>query len=144
MGMPREPTIYAEVGQVACCRNVHITPGGASWLHAAVQITKGGPDDGRRAVAAAFRGHGSLKHVVVVDDDVDIFDPSDVEWAVATRFQADRDLIVIPDQPSSSLDPSARHAPGQKSRSAKMGLDATVHWETPAGPADPAAYRRVC
>ncbi len=63
MGMPREPTIYAEVNKVARCLNVHITPGGASWLHAVVQIAKQSPDDGKRAIAAAFRGHGSLKHV---------------------------------------------------------------------------------
>jgi UbiD family decarboxylase len=143
MGMPREPTIYAEVNKVARCLNVHVTPGGASWLHAVVQIAKQAPDDGLRAIAAAFRGHGSLKHVWVVDEDVNPFDPHDVEWAVATRFQADRDLVVLTDQPSSSLDPSARHTPGQKSRTAKMGLDATVPWDTPAGPSDPGAYRRV-
>jgi len=143
MGMPREPTIYAEANKVARCLNVHITPGGASWLHAVVQIAKQGPEDGRRAIEAAFRGHGSLKHVVVVDEDVDIFDPHDVEWAVATRFQADRDLVVFGDQPSSSLDPSALHVPGQKSRTAKMGLDATIRWDTPTGPRDPGAYRRM-
>ena len=143
MGMPREPTIFAEVNKVAHCRNVHITPGGASWLHAAVQIDKMAPDDGKRAIEAAFRGHSSLKHVIVVDGDIDIFDLNDVEWAIATRFQADRDLVVLADQPSSSLDPSAKHVPGQKSRSAKMGLDATVNWDGPAGPSDPATYARV-
>ena len=143
MGMPREPTIYAEVNKVACCLNVHVTPGGASWLHAVVQIAKRSPDDGAKAIAAAFHGHGSLKHVWVVDDDIDIFNANDVEWAVATRFQADRDLVVRSDQPSSSLDPSAHHAPGQKSRTAKMGLDATIWWDTPQGPSDPEAYRRV-
>jgi len=143
MGMPREPTIYAEVNKVARCLNVHVTPGGASWLHAVVQIAKRAPDDGAQAIAAAFRGHGSLKHVWVVDADVDIFDPHDVEWAVATRFQADRGLVVLADQPSSSLDPSAHHVPGQKSRTAKMGIDATIHWDTPSGPSDLEAYRRV-
>ncbi len=143
MGMPREPTIYAEVNRVARCLNVHITPGGASWLHAVVQIAKQAADDGKQAIAAAFRGHSSLKHVWVVDEDVDIFDPHDVEWAVATRFQADRDLVVLTDQPSSSLDPSAHHVPGQKSRTAKMGIDATIPWDTPTGPRAPEAYRRV-
>jgi 2,5-furandicarboxylate decarboxylase 1 len=143
MGMPREPTIYAEVSKVTRCLNVHVTPGGTSWLHAVVQIAAQTSEDGRRALAAAFRGHGSLKHVVVVDDDVDIFDPGDVEWAIATRFQADRDLVVLTDQPSSSLDPSAHHAPGQKSRTAKMGLDVTIPWDTPSGPSDPGAYHRV-
>ncbi len=143
MGMPREPTIYAAVNEVAACKNVNITPGGASWLHAVVQIARRAPDDGAQAIAAAFRGHGSLKHVVVVDDDVDPFDPHDVEWAIATRFQADRDLIVLSDQPSSSLDPSAVHIPGQKSRTAKMGLDATIYWDTAEGPADPEAFKRI-
>ncbi|MGC9335490.1 MAG: UbiD family decarboxylase [Anaerolineae bacterium] len=133
MGMPREPTIFQAVSQVADCRGVSITPGGMSWLHAVVQITKCAPDDGRRAIDAAFRGHGSLKHAVIVDDDVDLYDPADVEWAIATRFQADRDLVVFRDQPSSSLDPSAKLVPGQKARSAKMGLDATVPWTERGG-----------
>lgn len=131
MGMPKEPSIYAAVDEVARCRQVSITPGGASWLHAVVQIDKQHADDGRAAAEAAFRGHPSLKHVVVVDADVDLYDPHDVEWAIATRFQADRDLLVWADQPSSSLDPSATHTPGQKSRSAKMGLDATIPWDEP-------------
>jgi UbiD family decarboxylase len=133
MGLPREPTIFQAVNEVTHCLNVSITPGGMSWLHAVVQIAKHDPDDGQRAIEAAFRGHGSLKHVVVVDDDVDPFDPTAVEWAIATRFQADHDLVVFPDQPSSSLDPSAKLVPGQKARSAKMGLDATTPWTGGAG-----------
>ncbi len=138
MGMPREPTIYAEVNRVACCTDVLITPGGTSWLHAVVQIEKQGPDDGRRAIEAAFRGHGSLKHVVAVDADVNIHDPAEVEWAIATRFQADSDLVVLRDQPGSSLDPSGVQVPGQKARTAKMGLDATVPWGV-----DRAGFERV-
>jgi 2,5-furandicarboxylate decarboxylase 1 len=126
MGMPREPTIFAAVNEVCCCTGVYITPGGASWLHAVVQIEKQHGEDGRRAIWAAFQGHTSLKHVVVVDTDVDIYDSADVEWAIATRFQADRGLVVLTDQPGSSLDPSAAHTPGQKARTAKMGLDATA------------------
>ncbi len=128
MGMPREPTIFAEVNRVANCTGVSITPGGASWLHAVVQIDKHGPDDGRLAIEAAFRGHKSLKHVWVVDTDVDIFNPLDVEWAMATRFQASSDLIVYDHQPGSSLDPSGVHVPGKKSTTAKMGLDCTIPW----------------
>lgn len=133
MGLPREPTTFQAVSEVAECQAVSITPGGMSWLHAVVQIVKRAPDDGRRAVEAAFRGHGSLKHVVVVDDDVDPFDPAAVEWAIATRFQADRDLLIFEDQPSSSLDPSAMLVPGEKARSTKMGLDATIPWSDRAG-----------
>jgi len=53
--------------------------------------------------------------------------------AIATRFQADRDLLIFTDQPSSSLDPSAKHVPGLKSRTAKMGIDATIPWVAPDG-----------
>ena len=147
MGLPREPTIYAAVNEVCDCRHVYLTAGGMSWLHAVVQIAKHHPDDGRRAIEAAFRGHTSLKHVVVVDEDVDLFDPAAVEWAIATRFQADRDLVVLENQPSSSLDPSAIHVPGQKSRTSKLGLDATIPWIAPDGhlrsEEERAAFRRV-
>lgn len=128
MGMPREPTIFAAVRQVCRCTNVVITPGGGSWLHAVVQIDRQKPDDGRRAIEAAFEGHTSLKHVVVVDTDIDPYNMLDVEWAIATRFQATRDLVIYPDQPGSSLDPSGKHEPGQKARTDKMGLDATIPW----------------
>ena len=138
MGMPREPTIYAAVNEVTRCTGVAITPGGCSWLHAVIQIEPQGPEDARLAIQAAFRGHTSLKHVVVVDSDIDIHNAADVEWAVATRFQASRDLMVLADQPSSSLDPSARQIPGKKARTSKMGLDATIPWGD-----DRQGYRRV-
>jgi 2,5-furandicarboxylate decarboxylase 1 len=142
MGLPREPTILRAVSEVVDCRAVTITPGGMSWLHAVVQIAKRTPEDGRLAIEAAFRGHGSLKHVVVVDEDVDPFDPAQVEWAIATRFQASRDLIVMEDQPSSSLDPSAELVPGRKARSSKMGLDATLPWTDATGRLRTPAERR--
>jgi len=126
MGMPREPTIFAAVNEVCRCTGVYVTPGGTSWLHAVVQIEKQHEEDGRRAIWAAFQGHTSLKHVVVVDTDVNPYDSADVEWAIATRFQADRDLVTLADQPGSSLDPSATQRPGRKARTAKMGLDATA------------------
>ncbi len=143
MGMPKEPNIYAAVQQVADVKNVHITPGGASWLHAVVQIVKHAPDDGRKAIEAAFRGHGSLKHVTIVDEDIDIFDSDDVEWAIATRVQAGRDVMILRDRPASSLDPSARHIPGQKSRSDKAGVDATIPWDDANGPTHPERFRRI-
>jgi 2,5-furandicarboxylate decarboxylase 1 len=126
MGMPREPTIFDAVNEVCRCAGVCITPGGTSWLHAVVQIEKRHEEDGRRAIWAAFRGHSSLKHVVVVDTDVDLYDSADVEWAIATRFQADRDIVILTEQRGSSLDPSATQMLGQKARTAKMGLDATA------------------
>ncbi len=141
MGLPREPTIYDAVSQVCTCRGVVLTQGGGHWLHAVVQIAKASPDDGRKAIEAAFRGHTSLKHVVIVDEDVDPSEMDKVEWAIATRFQADRNLMVFEDQPSSSLDPSATQVPGQKARTTKVGVDATMPWG-PEGP-DRGAYQVV-
>ncbi len=128
MGMPREPTIVAEVNKVVQCRAALITSGGASWLHAVVQIKKMQSGDGKRAIEAAFKGHGSLKHVWVVDEDVDLYDSAQVEWAMATRFQADKDLIMMEGMDGSSLDPSGLHVTGQKSRTAKAGFDCTMPW----------------
>jgi len=126
MGMPKEPTIFNEVNKVCKCKNVLITPGGASWLHAIVQITKQKEDDGKKAIEAAFKGHSSLKHCVVVDDDIDIYDPNEIEWAIATRVQADKNILIIKDQYGSSLDPSAYQEAGKKALTAKAGIDATV------------------
>jgi len=107
MGMPREPTIFRKVNEVVECLDVNVNPGGCSWLHAIVQIRKQSEEDGRKAIFAAFQGHSSCKHVFVVDEDINIYDPLQVEWALATRFQADRDLIILEKAPGSSLDPSA-------------------------------------
>ena len=121
MGLPKEPQIYAAVKRVVPkVHGVRLTEGGAMWLHAVVSITKQHEGDGKNAILAAFAGHPSLKHVTVVDEDIDIYDDRDVEWAVATRFQADRDLVIIPSARGSSLDPSA-----EKSLTAKWGIDAT-------------------
>jgi len=122
MGMPREPTIYNEVNKVAQCTGVNITPGGCSWLHAIVSIKKKNEEDGKKAIEAAFAGHKSLKHVVIVDNDIDIYSPDSVEWAIATRVQADKDVVIKSGQKGSSLDPSAD--PNTYATS-KMGIDAT-------------------
>jgi 2,5-furandicarboxylate decarboxylase 1 len=122
MGMPREPTIFRQVDRVVRCLDVNVSPGGCSWLHAIVQIDKQNEDDGLKAIRAAFIGHRSCKHVFVVDKDIDIYDPLAIEWAMATRFQADRDLVILDKEPGSSLDPSAE--PGTKLTS-KVGFDLT-------------------
>jgi len=127
MGMPREPTIFREVNKVAQCLDVNINPGGCSWLHAIVKIHKEHEDDGRKAIEAASRGHRSCKHIFVVDEDIDIYDPLSVEWAMATRFQADRDLVWLGRERGSSLDPSAE--PGTY-ETCKVGFDLTAPLET--------------
>lgn len=122
MGMPKEPVIMDAVNRACKCLDVHVTPGGCSWLHAVVKIRKRRARDGKRAIRAAFRAHRSLKHVWVVDEDIDIYDPQQVEWAMATRFQGDKDLLVTR-EPGSSLDPSA----DQRTRmTTKLGFDLTI------------------
>lgn len=128
MGMPREPTIFQKVNEVAQCRDVHITPGGSSWLHAVVQIEKQHEDDAKAAILAALAGHRSCKHVFVVDTDIDIYDPHQVEWAMATRFQGDRDLVILPPEQGSSLDPSADPA---NHWTTKIGFDLTRPLDAP-------------
>jgi len=123
MGMPREPTILREVSKVAKCLDVNVNPGGCSWLHAIVQIDKQNEKDGVNTIHAAFAGHRSCKHVYVVDKDINIYDPLDVDWAKATRFQGDRDMVVLPREPGSSLDPSAEA--GTK-MTTKIGYDLTA------------------
>jgi len=143
MGLPRTPTIFNEVNKVCECKDVYITPGGCSWLHAVVQIKKKSPDDGKKTIEAAFKGHKSLKHCVVVDEDINIYDPHDVEWAIATRFQANRDAVIIPNQMGSSLDPSGDLSEGKKAMTCKMGLDATIPKTGTGKGFDKQKYREV-
>lgn len=123
MGMPREPTVFKKIKERGIdVLDVYITPGGASWLHVAVKIQKKNEDDGLQALEAAFAGHKSAKHIWVYDDDIDIYSDEEREWAMATRFQADFDLIMKDREPGSSLDPSAE--PGTK-LTTKCGFDCT-------------------
>ena len=123
MGLPRETRIWEAVAKVVpVVKAVNLTSGGCGWLHAIVSIEKQKDGDGKNALMATFAAHPSLKHAVVVDTDINVFNPEEVEWAIATRFQADRDLIVIPNARGSTLDPSADQETGL---TAKLGVDAT-------------------
>jgi len=121
MGVPYEPRIYRAVGEVTTVKNVVLTEGGCCYLHAVVQIEKQTEGDAKNAIMAAFAAHTSLKHVVVVDEDINIFDPNDVEFAIATRVKGDMDILIIPNVRGSSLDP--RGAPD--GTTTKVGVDAT-------------------
>jgi UbiD family decarboxylase len=129
MGMPREPTIYNEVSKICPVRGVNISTGGCSWLHCVLSIKKQKPDDGIKACEAAFKGHNSLKHCVVVDDDIDPFNMEEVEWAIATRFQADQQTFTEK-RGGSSIDPSTAERetlPGTDRRITYIaGIDATI------------------
>jgi len=123
MGLPREVLIWESVSKVVPkVGAVNLSMGGSGWLHAVISIEKQLDGDGKNALLAAFAAHPSLKHAVVVDSDVDVCNVSDVEWAVATRFQASEDLIIIENVRGSTLDSSADQETGL---TAKMGVDAT-------------------
>jgi UbiD family decarboxylase len=123
MGLPHETMIWETVANVVpVVKAVNLSLGGSGWLHAIVSIEKQREGDGKNALMAAFAAHPSLKHAVVVDTDIDVFDLEDVEWAIATRFQGNEDLIVIPNARGSTLDPSADQETGSTT---KLGIDAT-------------------
>jgi len=123
MGIPREAAIYAEVARVCEVVDVKLTPGGCNWLHCAISIRKKSQEDAKKAIEAAFRAHPSLKHVIIVDEDINLSDPHELEWAIATRAQLDKDLVLKPNEIGSSLDPSADQI---TRRTCKAGLDATI------------------
>ncbi|MFB5647623.1 MAG: UbiD family decarboxylase, partial [Candidatus Nitrosomaritimum yanchengensis] len=90
--------------------------------HAVVQIKKKTDSDPKKIIKKAFESHRSLKQVTVVDEDIDPNNAEAVEYAMATRFQADKDLIILKKVRGSSLDPSSDQ---KKLQTAKMGIDAT-------------------
>jgi 2,5-furandicarboxylate decarboxylase 1 len=106
-------------------KDINVTLGGCAFWHAVVSIKKQA-GEGKNALLAALSVM-DLKHVVVVDDDIDVFDPMDVEWAIATRVQADRDVFIIPGARAKPLDPSLPITPpGVVPTGAKVGIDATI------------------
>jgi UbiD family decarboxylase len=122
MGAPYEPKIFKAVAMVTEVRNVVLTKGGCGYLHAVIQIRKSTQGDAKNAIMAAFAAHTSLKHVVVVDEDIDPNDPDEVEYAIATRVNGDRDLMVITGVRGSSLDPCQL----EDGTNVKVGVDATM------------------
>lgn len=140
MGMPREPTIFREVNKITKCTGVNITPGGCSWLHAIVGIEKQDEEDGVKAIEAAFQGHKSLKHVIIVDKDIDIFNLQEVEWAIATRVQGDKNVKMKPNEKGSSLDPSADP---KTYITCKIGIDATIPVDSGRGHFEKAKYMEL-
>jgi 2,5-furandicarboxylate decarboxylase 1 len=135
--IPREATMLAHLQRsFPGVLDVHLSVGGVGRYHLFVKFRKQREGEPKNVILGAFGAHYDIKQVIVVDDDVDVHDPQQVEWAVATRFQADRDLVVIAGAQGSVLDPSTTVAGGWADSEepappylqgigAKMGLDAT-------------------
>jgi len=101
---------------------VYATPTSGGGFHVRAAIRQLVPGEARNAIAAIFGCLANVKHAFVVDDDIDIFDDGQIEWAMATRFQADRDLVVAGGYRALPLDPSLDGA----RVGAKAGFDMTV------------------
>jgi 2,5-furandicarboxylate decarboxylase 1 len=106
-------------------KDINVTLGGIGAWHVVISIKKSA-GEGKNALLAAL-SVSDMKHAVVVDDDIDVFNPLEVEWAIATRVQADRDVFVIAGARTKPLDPSLPVMPaGVVPTGAKVGIDATI------------------
>jgi len=115
--------VYREVKKIVPeARAVNMTPGGTFRHHVVVSIKKRAENEGRNVILALLSLGIGLKQVIVVDEDIDPFDPMQVEWAMATRFQADKDAIIVPRIACSTLDPSCP----ENRVTAGLGIDATA------------------
>jgi 2,5-furandicarboxylate decarboxylase 1 len=120
--IPREATILATLQRsFPGVQDVHLSLGGVGRYHLYVKLKKTQHGEAKNVLLGAFAAHYDIKYAVVVDPDVDIHDQQEVEWAISTRFQADRDTVIVGHSQCSKLEPSTEHGLG-----AKMGLDATI------------------
>src|SRR3989440_685145 len=123
------PTRYAAIRQAlrtagVQVKDINVTLGGCAFWHAVISIRKQ-PGEAKNALLAALSVM-DLKHVVVVVDDIDIFDPTEVEWAIATRVQGDKDVMIVTNARARPLDPSLPQGFGVVPTGAKVGIDATI------------------
>jgi 2,5-furandicarboxylate decarboxylase 1 len=129
------PTRYAAIRQAlktagVQVKDINVTLGGCAFWHAVISIRKQA-GEAKNALLAALSVM-DLKHVVVVDDDIDVWNPVDVEWAIATRVQGDRDVMIIGNARGKPLDPSLPVMPvGVVPTTAKVGIDATIPENVP-------------
>ena len=120
--IPRESAIFKAVKAVAPgTRAVHMPVSGCCRFHCYISLDKRNEGEVRSAVFAALAADLYLKLVVVVDGDIDVYNEREVLWAMANRFQGDRDILVIPNCQGSEIDPSAKKG----GITAKTAIDAT-------------------
>src|SRR5919107_1326004 len=124
MGLPVEAKMFEAVKNVVPnTHDVYLTEGGSNWLDAVIQIHKSLEGEPKNAIIAAFASHPSLKMAVVVDDDIDPTNPAAVEYAISTRCQADKGVVIITNAKGSTLDPSSDQ---DNLVTTKVGVDATA------------------
>ena len=129
MGMPQEARVWEYVRNVLpTAKAVNMTLGGCGWLHCVVSVEKFRDGDAKNVLMAIFAANPSIKHAVVVDSDIDVYNMEEVEWAIATRFRGDRGLLLVPDVRVSSLDPTSDQ---ELELGCKTGIDATRPFSKP-------------
>lgn len=133
---------YTDTAPIACLRTesavwaalqtairepvaVYCTPASGGTFNVRIAMRQRYPGEARNAIAAAFGSTADVKHVFVVNDDIDIFSSEQIDWALSTRFQADRDLVVSSGIRAYPLDPSLL---GSRI-GAKAGFDLTIPYE---------------
>lgn len=127
--MVMEGKLHSIVKAIApSLRNVHV-PASGRRFHAYLQLEEPQPGEARDALMAAL-SYRRVKFVMAVDEDIDLFSPASLDWAMATRVQWSRDSIVVDRLSGSSLDPSMPHG---SSTASKMGVDATLPVRARAG-----------
>jgi len=123
--LPREPLLKKFTTYVSKnVTNVHIPPYGGGFL-ALVQLKKSNPGEPKNVALAAMTAYVNIKNVIVVDPDVDIFNPGDIMWAMSTRVKPEKDIFYVPNSQGHELDPCS-DARGVQT---KMGIDATLSEE---------------
>ncbi|KRF67248.1 hypothetical protein ASG99_16625 [Bacillus sp. Soil768D1] len=129
VGLMAEASVYQKVSSmVPDVLDVYLSYGGCGFYHANVQIKKSSEGVQKNAIMATFAAFPPLRRVTVVDEDVDIYDPEDIEWALATRHDPERDMILIPDARGHELNPITNDGIGTK-----IGIDATAPYPRPWG-----------
>jgi 2,5-furandicarboxylate decarboxylase 1 len=101
---------------------VHAVPGAAVSLHVRIALRQRRPGDARAVIATVLGAFPRVKHLWVFDDDVDVRDNAHVEWALATRFQGDRDLVILNSAWGLPADPSLQG----RMLGTKLGFDCTI------------------
>lgn len=126
--LPRMGSLFRRVkGVVPSVKALNLPQSGGGRAHCYISYTKGSEGEGKSAAFAVLAAEPDVKLVVLVDDDINIYNESEVLWAVATRFEADQDMNVIPNALGMKLIPTAygenRHERGWMNT--KVIIDAT-------------------
>jgi 2,5-furandicarboxylate decarboxylase 1 len=128
VGFTAEAKIFATVKkQIPQVKAVYLNPGGCGFYGAVVQIEKDQKGLGKQVIDATFKAFKPLQRVIVVDTDVNLYDPIDVNWAITTRFNADTDMVIMQNQWGHILNPMVEINPdGKGGTVTKVGIDATA------------------